>query len=120
MKKPELDIFNDASREIFHLMETDSFKRFRSDPMAERLLKRLEHRDFWNPAAYGSSPGTIRGSNIYKPISLTKKGMGTLRISAEKTLRRKIDMPVQNVYEPYFKAGWLTKQGGGKGGRKNW
>jgi hypothetical protein len=103
MKKPDIDIFNDANKEIFHLMETDSFKRFRSNEMSERLRRRLEHREFWNPAAFTS--GSVRG---------------TIRLSGEKLIKKKLEIVAQTSYEPYFKCGWLTKQGGGNGGRKNW
>ena len=62
MKNPGADVFNDAFKEIFHLMETDSFKRFKNNNMSERLRKRLEHRDFWTPTTMPSSPNTIRGN----------------------------------------------------------
>jgi hypothetical protein len=48
MKSPSQSVFDDVHRSVFYLMKSDSFPRFKRDPLFSRLAKRLKKRDFVN------------------------------------------------------------------------
>jgi hypothetical protein len=100
-------------------MESDSFKRFKKDPLFDRLVRRLSKKEFiaQQPGKNQFDSFLIYFVTVYNSPKPSRSILQTANINSTLRLRK---IASQMMIEATFKSGYLTKQGGGKGGRKNW
>ncbi len=96
---------------IFFLMESDPYKRFLKDPLYQRLLRRLAKRDFVS-LGHSAKPTSTQRIGVRQFRKAPSSEFTSQSTSTSSSTFRKESIP--------FKCGWLIKQGGGRGGRKNW
>ena len=105
MKSPNKDVFEEVMRAVVNLMKSDSYPRFRRDPLFTRLTKRLKKRDFVN---YRSNIGlrqriqtTLDGAKKDNEI-LTERDWMLLLSGAESVVYNRDDVILKKGDKPRY------------------